>query len=153
MCQYVDMICINCFHEKTTVANSRAAQKTSEVWRRRHCPQCKASFTTYERPSLVQKSIYHGDRETTPFSLSKLTLSIAAALAHSPKSRELHSLSLAQTVEQLLLREVREPSVGDIIAITHQVLNRFDAVAGLQYAAQHGIISPTRTRRGRPSIR
>ena len=87
-----------------------------------------------------------------PFNLCKLTLSIAAAFTHDSLTREQHSLSLAQTAEQLLLREVKQPSAEDIAATTHQVLRRFDALAALQYAAQHELISPVR-RRGRPSIR
>lgn len=147
------MICINCFYSRTTVTNSRSAKKTSEVWRRRRCPRCETLFTTYERLSLEQIDIYRStQKDTTPFSLSKLMLSIATACSHDTTLRERHSLSLAQTVEQLLIRESRAPSTDDIAAVTHQVLQRFDALAALQYAAQHELITSTR-QRGRPSVR
>ena len=146
------MICINCFSPKTKVTNSRTAKKTTEVWRRRQCARCNSTFTTYERPSLEQTEVYGKSRHKALFSLSKLTLSIAAAFPHDLDTAQRHSLSLAQTVEQLLLRDVQQPSADDICAITHQVLQRFDALAALQYAARHELITPTR-RRGRPSVR
>jgi hypothetical protein len=72
---------------------------------------------------------------------------------HDPTTRQLHSLPLAETVEQLLISQVQQPSVDDVAATTHQVLKRFDEVAALQYAVTHGLVEATRKRRGRPSVR
>ena len=151
VCQYIDMICINCFYVKTSVANSRSQKNASKIWRRRVCPQCNHIFTTYEKPSLEDTAILGASGDRTPFSRSKLCLSIANALEHDIVAKQLHSLALAETVEQLLLREIRQPSVADIAAITHQVLKRFDELAGLQYAARHELLHSVR-RRGRPSV-
>lgn len=153
------MICVNCFHEKTKVSNSRPHKKGPGTWRRRQCESCRAIFTTYEKPSFDSKAIVHypSSPNTTPssapFSLSKLTLSIAASFTHDETSRQLHSLPLAETVEQLLINQVQNPSADDIAATTHQVLKRFDELAALQYAAVHGLVSASKKRRGRPSIR
>lgn len=149
------MICINCFHAKTNVTNSRPHKKSSGIWRRRKCPACETVFTTYERASLDDQTKIHYPSSGTvaPFSLSKLCLSIAASFSHDQTTRQLHSLSLAETVEQLLINQVQAPSVDDIAATAHQVLKRFDEVAALHYAVSHGLIEQTRTRRGRPSIR
>lgn len=145
------MICINCFHAKTTVTNSRPHKGNSSTWRRRQCPQCDHVFTTYERPSLEDTLILGPTGDKARFSRSKLSLSIANALEHDVAARQLHSLDLAETVEQLLLREVQSPSTADITAFTHQVLKRFDELAALQYAARHELLHSIR-RRGRPSI-
>lgn len=154
------MICVNCFHTKTKVTNSRPHKKTAGTWRRRQClnPACTITFTTYEKPALDESIAVHygsgNDAKTSaPFSLSKLTLSIAGSFTHDPVARQLHSLPLAETVEQLLISQVRTPSADDIAATTHQVLKRFDELAALQYAAVHGLVEATRSRRGRPSIR
>ena len=150
------MICINCFHGKTKVTNSRPRKKQSGTWRRRECLKCHAIFTSYEKPALDTSIRINYGRENTinaPFSLSKLTLSIAASFDHDQVAKQLHALSLAETVEQLLITQVKQPSVDDIAAITHQVLKRFDELAALHYAATHGLVTATRTRRGRPSIR
>ena len=154
------MICVNCFHEKTKVTNSRPHKKTAGTWRRRQCVNetCGITFTTYEKPALDESiAVHYGSgkdaKTTAPFSLSKLTLSIAGSFTHDAVARQLHSLPLAETVEQLLISQVRRPSADDIAATTHQVLKRFDELAALQYAAGHGLVEATRSRRGRPSIR
>lgn len=154
------MICVNCFHEKTKVSNSRPHKKSAGTWRRRNCPNCGLTFTTYEKPALDDSIYVHypdpsGKKSgmKAPFSLSKLTLSIAASFSHDKITQQLHALPLAETVEQLLISQVKQPSVDDIAATTHQVLKRFDELAALQYAAGHGLVNPTRLRRGRPSIR
>ena len=151
------MICVNCFHGKTKVTNSRPHKKQSGTWRRRQCDSCQTTFTTYEKPALDEAVLVsYTDTSRTisaPFSLSKLTLSIAASFGHDKVAQQLHSLSLAETVEQLLISQVRRPSADDIAATTHQVLKRFDELAALQYAATHGMVSASRKRRGRPSLR
>ncbi len=154
------MICINCFHGKTKVTNSRPHKKQSGTWRRRQCESCRHLFTTYEKPALDEsiKVLYPGTTKQTTatanFSLSKLTLSIAASFMHDSVARQLHSLSLAETVEQQLINQVGQPSSDDIAATTHQVLKRFDELAALQYAAGHGLVEATRSpHRGRPSVR
>jgi len=152
------MICVNCFHGKTKVTNSRSHKKHLGTWRRRQCESCRTIFTTYEKPALDNNVRIHypgvpkGQTQAL-FSLSKLTLSIAASFSHDSATRQLHSLSLAETVEQHLINQVQQPSVDDIAAMTHQVLKRFDELAALQYAAAHGLVSATRKRRGRPSLR
>jgi len=158
VCQYIDMICVNCFHGKTKVTNSRSHKKKSGTWRRRQCESCGNVFTTYEKPALDESVTIHysgtnNSGVSAPFSLSNLTVSIAASFSHDQVARQLHSLPLAETVEQLLITEVRQPSADDITATTHQVLKRFDELAALQYAAAHGLVETTRRRRGRPSIR
>ena len=155
------MICVNCFHGKTKVTNSRPHKKTAGTWRRRQClnEACGLTFTTYEKPALDDSvSIFYpgaqGEKSlSAPFSLSKLTLSIAASFTHDAQTRQLHSLPLAETVEQLLISQVLQPSADDVAATTHQVLKRFDELAALQYAATHGLVEATRKRRGRPSLR
>jgi transcriptional regulator NrdR family protein len=154
------MICVNCFHGKTKVTNSRPHRKAAGTWRRRKCSNagCGITFTTYEKPALDESiAVHYGtsrdSKTTAPFSLSKLTLSIAGSFTHDQAARQLHSLPLAETVEQLLISQVKQPSADDIAATTHQVLKRFDELAALQYAAAHGLVAPTRKRRGRPSIR
>lgn len=151
------MICINCFHRKTSVTNSRPHKKGSGTWRRRECTNCGHAFTTYEKPALESKIAVAYDAAGTellsaPFSLSKLTLSIAASFTHDKTAQQLHSLPLAETVEQQLISQVKQPSNDDIAAVTHQVLKRFDELAALQYAATHGLVEATR-KRGRPSVR
>ena len=56
------MICINCFHNKTRVINSRKHKKYPQLWRRRFCDNCHGAFTTYEYPSIESTPVV---KETT----------------------------------------------------------------------------------------
>lgn len=147
------MFCINCFHPSTTVTNSRPNKKTPLIWRRRHCKSCNATFTTRERPSLIDnKKITLASGKAEDFNLGKLTLSIAKAFTHSERDAQYNALSLAQTIEDYLSTQREIITPGDVEAATHMILKRFDELAALQYAAQHGLISSVRKRRGRPSL-
>ena len=156
VCQYIDMICINCFHAKTAVTNSRAHQKAASIWRRRRCERCRAVFTTYELPTLdaapivTKANTSDQTRHTRPFNLGKLTISIARSFHHDKTRADFSSLDLAKTVEQQLIINCPNPSTEDIAALTHQTLKAFDPIAALQYAAQHQLITTTR-RPGRPA--
>lgn len=146
------MFCINCFHKKTNVANSRPHKSSPSVWRRRKCPECGSIFTTYERPSLADnKFIYLANNRTDTFNLGRLTISLSRAFTHDPVRAKNDSLWLAQTIEDILSIEYSTITPDDIAAVAHQTLKRFDELAALQYAAQHQLIATTR-RRGRPSI-
>lgn len=144
------MICINCFHAKTQVTNSRP-HKQPAVWRRRRCSNCKTVFTTYERPSLDGQLILGGDQTPHPFNIGKLLTSIARSFQHNKQAADYDSYFLAQTIETRLLMSKRQLSSDDISALTHDTLKKFDPVAAVQYAAQHDLIT-LRRRPGRPSI-
>ena len=147
------MFCINCFHKNTTVANSRPNKRHPQIWRRRHCPECGTTFTTYERPSLAEnKSISFPSGGVGTFNLGKLIISIAKAFTHAPKEAEYNALWLAQTVEDTLSTEREVITLEDIQAAVHSTLKSFDEVAAMQYALQHKLISSTKRRRGRPSL-
>lgn len=147
------MFCVNCFHQSTNVSNSRPNKKQPIVWRRRRCPNCQTTFTTYERPSLSDnKPIHQPDGTTDTFNLGKLIVSISRAFTHTPADAGKNSLWLAQTVEDILSTQYKVISTEDIEVVTHQTLKRFDELAAIQYAAQHQLISSTK-KRGRPSLR
>ncbi len=146
------MFCINCFHPKTQVVNSRGKKRHPLIWRRRFCPNCQMIFTTHEAPSLAENAkVHHAQSNPELFNLGQLTLSIAKAFTHSEASAKLHALDLARTIETSLSTQVEYITPEEIAASTHVVLKRFDELAALQYAAQHQLIVSTRQRRGRPS--
>lgn len=147
------MFCINCFNPHTQVTNSRPHKKQPSVWRRRKCPRCGTAFTTYERPSLAEnKPVLLENSKTDTFNLGKLIISIARAFTHAPDEATYNALWLAQTVEDTLSTQYTSLTSGDIAAVTHQVLKKFDELAAVQYAAQHQLISSAK-RRGRPAWR
>lgn len=146
------MFCLNCFHSKTNVANSRPHKKQPSVWRRRVCPNCGAAFTTYERPALAENKPVEAARGSDTFNLGRLIISIARAFQHSPRAAKYDALWLAQTVEDLLSTESEVITPEDIAAATHYVLRNYDQLAAVQYAAQHQLLTSMRPRAGRPSL-
>lgn len=151
VCQYIDMKCVNCFHVKTTVSNSRRHKLSPATWRRRQCHKCHSIFTTYERPALDGVAVLATQGQaTTPFNLGKLIISISRSFQHNKELADNSSYFLAQSVETQIILSGNTPSVDDIAAITHQVLHRFDPIAALQYGAQHGLVT-LRRRPGRPA--
>jgi transcriptional regulator NrdR family protein len=146
------MFCINCFHENTSVANSRAHKKKPSVWRRRHCNACGTVFTTIELPSLANGRLVHTSRsQTDNFNIGRLIISISEAFSHAPDEGKRHALALAQTIEMTLASQVKHITPPDIEAVAHQVLQKFDPLAAVQYAAKHQLIVSVK-KRGRPSF-
>lgn len=147
------MICIYCFHVKTKVVNSRPHKKQPQNWRRRQCLKCEGIFTTYERPSSDELTVQSDSSAKEAFNLGKLAQSIARASMHNQQQAEYDSLFLAQTVELVLLQRGgagKNIAAQQIAEDTYDVLKRFDELAAMQYAMQHGLIVSVR-RRGRPS--
>lgn len=145
------MFCINCFYPTTSVVNSRPNKEKPLVWRRRKCTKCGHNFTTEETPALRENKVIYKDGKQVPFNLGKLTISIAKAFPHSENDAEYSSFELARTIEKKLSTEVEYLQVADIAAFTHETLKRFDEIAGMQYAMQHGLLISVR-KRGRPSV-
>ena len=149
------MICIKCSAD-TKVTNSRPHKKTPSVWRRRECKACGTVFTTSEvvADSTYQFIVTSADEATADFSLPRLMLSIVPALAHRQTGAVAdESYWLAQTVAQTVQATATDTVTTDALAEeTYGALSYFDATAGLQYGARHGLIKNTaqRPRRGRP---
>lgn len=160
------MVCIYCLHTKTQVTNSRPHKKQPQIWRRRQCPRCDESFTTYERPSGDDLQVITHNGTLAAFNIGKLIISIARAAQHNQDQAQYDSLYLAQTVELEAIKQTanslsttkaspgkkKSPSIKsqEIAAIAHDTLKRFDELTAMQYAMQHHLIVSVR-RRGRPS--
>lgn len=149
------MICIKCSAD-TKVTNSRPHKKTPSVWRRRECTSCGAVFTTSEvvADDSYIFSVKDGASKLSAFSFPRLMFSIAASLGHRPlpKSAD-ESYWLAQTVTQALQATATDTvTVHAVAQETYIVLSHFDATAGIQYGARHGLVLNTSQKptRGRP---
>jgi len=149
------MICIICSHD-TKVTNSRPHKKTPSVWRRRECKACGAVFTTSEvvADDSYVFSVKSAVGKLSVFSLPTLIFSIASSLSHRQASSiPDDSYWLAQTVAQTIQATATDTVSSHAIAEeTYVTLSNFDATAGIQYGARHGIVRNTaqKPRRGRP---
>ena len=132
------MVCTYC-HGKTEVVNSRHQKRLNQVWRRRHCLNCGAIFSTHEITAYEGSwRVQDAKGGLHPFLRDKLLLSVYKSLEHRPKAiEEAGSLvatiigALAQQADQGLLE------TGNVALTTHAVLNNFDTAAAVHYAAFH----------------
>lgn len=151
------MICIKCQAVSTSVRNSRPHKKQSSVWRRRHCTACGYTFTTNEAPIASESlSIIYKDGDSVPFSLPRLTVSIASLLTHHQEKAPDEAYWLSETVYQLFMQRGnggQAVTQHEFLSTVYEVLNRFDALAGLQYAAKYKIVTNIRRETGRPRLK
>ena len=134
------MVCIYCLSD-TQVTNSRLQKRANQVWRRRKCVNCGATFSTQE------SAIYEGAWQVkdsmgrlTPFSRNKLLLSLYKSLEH----RE-HALTEAEALMDTIIGKLLRGggsqrgllAPDSIIQTTYSTLQRFDTPASVSYLAFH----------------
>lgn len=147
------MICVKCFHRKTTVNNSRPHKTTPSIWRRRQCLRCGHVFTTVETPELTNIASVNGE----PLSTARLTVELAHYLSHRGHEAADDASWLAITIVHTIWNNQNTALTGgELSAIIHPILDRFDPAAGLRYGMEHGLITSTsqaQPRRGRPRLK
>lgn len=132
------MICVKCRHSKTTVVNSRSRANLALTWRRHECPQCHVVFTTEERPSAQNVLNIATSAGNEPFSISRLTVSIAAAFQHNPMYGKTVAYDIARTIElKLLSPQTQQCTPATIASIAATTLENFESQAATIYRAQH----------------
>ncbi len=137
------MVCIYCANS-TRVVNSRHQKRSNNIWRRRLCDVCGATFTTQEKPDLSTGFMVHkkNTSKIVAFSKEKLFLSIHACCLHR-EDPIADALGLTDTVIVALPFPTNQ-SIGslDIAKTAHTILDRFDGVAAALYKAYHLKRSP-----------
>lgn len=153
------MICIYCFHAKTTIINSRGHKKEASTWRRHACPACGRVFSSLEKPVMTDGySITDESNGTsTPYSRSRLSTSLVRSFGHL-SGNELYQAvdGLADTIERDIVASATYGSLSkDELGMTAwEVIKNYDPVAAVQYAAQNGLVTAVNQRkRGRPSLK
>ena len=132
------MVCIYCGN-KTQVTNSRPQKRLLQTWRRRHCLQCGAIFTTNEAvDTTTSLTVRHEKGSVRPFSRDKLFLSILQSVGHRQRPVEDAGALTATVIAKLLhANSVGALSGNDIAATVLSALLHFDQAAAVQYRAYH----------------
>lgn len=129
------MRCPFCQHTDNRVLESRSAEASHSVRRRRECLKCGRRFTTYERIEFVPITIIkrNGDRES--FDRSKLLRGIVRACEKTgiPSSR-LEALvdEIEAELQQRAVREVSSTEIGELVL---QRLQSLSEVAYIRFAS------------------
>ena len=82
------MRCPFCGHDDTQVKDLRPTEDNAAIRRRRHCPNCGARFTTFERVQLRELTVVKSTGQREPFDRDKLVRSMQIALRKRPVDPE-----------------------------------------------------------------
>lgn len=131
------MVCLYCGSE-TQVKNSRAQKRNNQIWRRRECLSCKATFTTHEAADLSGVLRVETSGAFKPFSADILFTELLLAL-QDRKDCYSAAREVTATVIQNLLKLPSSPvfSPAQISHAASLVLQRLDRRAFLRFAAEH----------------
>jgi len=100
--------------------------------------------------------IIYRDGTSAVFSQPRLTVNLAGFLAHRQETAADDAYWLTETIGRSLLgrgNSGQAVPMHEFIKATHSVLERFDALAGLQYAARYRIVTNIREKSGRPRLK
>jgi len=131
------MVCVYCDSE-TKVKNSRWQKRSNQIWRRRECKRCRATFTTHEAADLGGLLMVETSGPPKPFSADILFTEILLAL-QDRKDTYSAAREVTATVTQNLLKLPESPLFPPrlISSEAGAVLKRLDRRAWLRYVAEH----------------
>ena len=131
------MVCVYCGGE-TRVSNSRRQRRNNQVWRRRLCLSCGATFTTHESVELESALSVQSHGKLKPFLPDLLLKDLMNALKDRQDASTAAREVLATVVKKLLsLPQKPVFLTSDISKASSEVLKRFDKRAHLRYIADH----------------
>lgn len=129
------MRCPYCGSLDTQVKDSRPAEDSASIRRRRVCPTCGGRFTTFERVQLREIIVVKKSGRRAPFDRDKLTRSVEIALRKRPVEPERVEQMISGVVRQLESMgeaEVESQRIGELII---EGLRSLDAVAYVRFAS------------------
>jgi len=127
--------CPFCAHEDTQVKDSRPAEDSTAIRRRRQCNSCGARFTTFERVQLREIVVLKNDGEREPFARAKIDQSVTLACRkRSIEPEQIDQLvsGIQRQVETLGESEVTSRAIGEMVM---DGLRQLDSVAYIRFAS------------------
>ena len=129
------MRCPFCGNEDTSVKDSRPTEDNSAIRRRRHCPNCGARFTTFERVQLRELTVLKSNAKRETFDRDKLMRSVTIALRKRPVDPDRVERMLNGIVRRLESSgesEIPSKLIGELIM---DALATLDQVAYVRFAS------------------
>lgn len=129
------MKCPFCGTPDTRVVDSRLANESSQVRRRRECVHCQARFTTYEAPMLNMPMVIKRDGSRDTFDEQRLRGGLLRALEKRPVSAEQIEDAMNHIKTRLAAEDAREIPSRQIGELVMRELKRMDHVAYIRFAS------------------
>lgn len=127
------MKCPYCGHEELKVTDSRNANETNAIRRRRECLSCCRRFTTFETVD-ISLQVKKRDGSYEDFQLEKLIKGIDAASRHTRISHDQVRDLASSIVNELFEKQVREIDTIQLGEIVMERLRHLDTVAYIRFA-------------------
>jgi len=127
------MKCPYCGHEELKVTDSRNANETNAIRRRRECLSCSRRFTTFETVD-ISLQVKKRDGSYEDFQLEKLIKGIDAASRHTRISHDQVRDLASSIVNELFEKQVREIDTIQLGEIVMERLRHLDTVAYIRFA-------------------
>jgi transcriptional repressor NrdR len=129
------MRCPFCGNEDTSVKDSRPTEDNSAIRRRRHCSNCGARFTTFERVQLRELTVLKSNAKRETFDRDKLMRSVTIALRKRPVDPdrvERMVNGIVRRLESSGESEIPSKLIGELIM---DALATLDQVAYVRFAS------------------
>ena len=129
------MRCPSCNSLDTQVKDSRPAEDSAVIRRRRVCIACNFRFTTFERVQLRELTVIKRNGRRVPFDRDKLVRSLQISLRKRPVEPERVERMINSIVRQL--ESSGEPDIPSDLIGEHvmEALATLDQVAYIRFAS------------------
>ena len=127
------MKCPFCKSQDTNVIDSRDAEDGRVTRRRRECDECKARFTTYERPELTDILVLKRGGEKENYQRDKIESGIKKALEKRPINDQKIEEIVDAIESEIFAKNKSEISSRDIGLLIVDKLKEVDEVACLRF--------------------
>lgn len=129
------MRCPYCHNPDTSVLESRLAEDTTAIRRRRVCEKCGKRFTTYERVEGVDMTVIKKNGQVESFDREKLRKGVIKATWKRPVSMSEIEEILDDVEKRLRLRTTTNIKSWEIGNLVMNKLKEIDPVAYLLFAS------------------
>ena len=129
------MRCPYCGSLDTQVKDSRPADDSASIRRRRVCPDCAGRFTTFERVQLRDLMVVKKSGRRVPFDREKIMRSLAVALRKRPVDPERVERMVNGIARQLESQGESDIPTSRIGALVLEGLRGLDDVAYVRFAS------------------
>jgi transcriptional repressor NrdR len=129
------MRCPYCGNIDTQVKDSRPAEDSAAIRRRRVCPACGGRFTTFERVQLRELTVLKRSGRRVPFDRDKLVRSVEVSLRKRPVDAERVERMVSGIVRRLESQgdsEITSQTIGELVM---EGLKQLDDVAYARFAS------------------
>ena len=129
------MRCPFCGYQESRVIDSRPAEESTTIRRRRECLSCQKRFTTYEIMERLPLIVVKKDGSRQTFDKMKIVNGLIRACEKRPvAATEIHAVAdeIEQDLQNSLEREISSQKIGELVM---EKLKAIDEVAYVRFAS------------------